>query len=148
MLKKPVETAEIPVKDPKRQIPPFINNRAKNRDLPSDPIDPGRKESITPATDTHEEPVQPAAPDPVESPCKDYVDDDESPTKNESSDDEEHERKMEKLSNEFLNFVRQKQEQEGLTREKKPIPPFRIQQYLRGAENNPERAAQKYVDSK
>ena len=61
MLKKPVEPAKIPDKDPKRQLPPFINNRAKNKDLPPDPINAGRKESVTPATDTREEPVKPAA---------------------------------------------------------------------------------------
>ena len=146
MLKKPVEPAKIPDKDPKCQLPPFINNRAKNKDLPPDPINTGRKESVTPATDTHEEPVKPAAPDPVEPPLDDYVHDDESPTKKESSDDEEHERKMEKLSDDFLNFVNQKQEQEGITREKTPIPLIRIQRYLRNAEFNPEKAAQRYVN--
>ena len=53
---------------------------------------------------------------------------------------------MAKLSDDFLNSVRQKQRQEGLPCEDKPIPPIRIWQYLRGTENNPERAAQKYVD--
>ena len=89
MSKKLAEPVEIP----KQQIPPAINDCARNRNRPSDPIDPGQKESIPPTTDPSEEPVQPAAPDPDNSPLEDYVDEEEAPTGDESSDDE-HERKM------------------------------------------------------
>ena len=108
MLKKLVEPVEVP----KQQIPPAINDRAKNSNRPSDPIDPGQKESIPPAADPPEEPVQPAAPDPGDSPLEDYVDKEEAPTGNGSN---EHERKISQLSDEFTNTARRKLEREGLS---------------------------------
>ena len=52
---------------------------------------------------------------------------------------------MAQLSDDFLNAVRSKLGTEGLPSGKETLTWVRIWQYLRGAENNPERAAENYV---
>ena len=147
LLKKPVEPAKVPLKIPEQQAPPAANDRAKSGDEPPDPIDPGRKEPIPIDADPVTKPVQHAAPKPVESPLRDYVDDEETPTENESSDDDEYEKTMARLSDEFLHAVRRNQRKKGLPDDKDPISTIRIRRYLRGAENNSDLAAENYVDS-
>ena len=52
---------------------------------------------------------------------------------------------MAQLSDDFLNTVRRKLGKEGLPSGKATLTRVQIWRYLRGAENNPERAAENYV---
>ena len=89
------------------------------------------KEPIPSVADPVVKPVQHAAPKPVESPLRDYVDEEETPTENESSDDDKYERTLARLSDKFLHAVRRKQRKEGLPDDNDPIPPIQIRRYLR-----------------
>ena len=146
LLKKPVEPTEIHIKIPEQQAPPTANDHGNSGLDPPDPVDPGSKESIPSVADPDAKPVQHASPKPVEPPLRDHVNDEETPTEDESSDDEEHDKKLARLSDEFLQAVRRIQRKKGLPDDKDPITTIRIQRYLRGAEHNPDRAAENYVN--
>ena len=147
LSKKPVESTEIPIQIPEQQPSPVANDREQSGDDPPDPIDPGSKELIPPVADPDVNPARHAPPTPVESPIRDRVHDEETPTENESSDEDEHERRMARLSDEFLQAVRRNQRKKGLPDDEHPITKLRIRRYLRGSNNNPDLAAENYVDS-